>query len=231
MARAIPCVAIPGTALHSLTDTRFELAPFDWRSWVLPAFLAFGIHVFLLWLVSVQSEGPAFPMAQTIPVNLLQLASPSKHKPEQPKVEEVVKPVEEPVRKAVAPTAEPLPQGDPPEPVEAAKPLEASDSVTQPAIPDSSPDYHSANLHNPPPLYPHAARRRGLQGRVLLHVEVMAAGHCGRIEVQQSSGYDILDTAAVEAVKEWHFIPATHFGISVTSWLHIPIRFELTVRQ
>jgi protein TonB len=218
-------------AMHSLTDHWFEPAPFDWRGWVLPAFLAFGMHVFLLWLVSVQSEGPAFPMAQTIRVNLLQLASPSKHKPEQPKFEEVVKPIKEPVRRAVAPSPEPLHQANSSEPVEAAKPLEVSDSVTQPAIPDSSPDYRAANLHNPPPLYPHAARRRGLQGRVLLHVEVMAAGHCGRIEVQQSSGHDILDTAAITAVKDWNFIPATHLGFAVTSWLHIPIRFELTARQ
>jgi len=218
-------------AMHSLTDHWFEPAPFDWRSWMLPAFLAFGMHVFLLWLVSVQSEGPAFPMAQTIRVNLLQLASSSKQKPEEPKVEQGVKPIEEPVRKAVEPSPEPLPQANPSELIEAAKPLEASDSVTQPAIPDSSPDYRAPSLHNPPPRYPHAARRRGMQGRVLLHVEVMVSGHCGQIEVQKSSGYDMLDEAAVEAVKAWQFIPATHLGFPVQSWLHIPIRFELTARQ
>jgi len=196
-----------------------------------------------LWLVIGQSDGPSFPVARSIHVTLVNLASPRKEVPA--KVEQAVEPVEKPkavvqpvkqepkpVRKAVKQTVaappEPLPAPASVEPVEAPEAPEVSEPDIQQAMPDSSPDYHAAYLHNPPPLYPNAARRRGLQGRVLLHVEVMAAGHCGHIEVQQSSGHEILDAAAVEAVKEWQFIPATHFGFPVTRWMHIPIRFKLT---
>jgi len=217
-----------------------------WRAWLLPVLLAITLHLGMLWLLIGQMHGPAFPVAQTIRVTLVNLASPRKEAPA--KLEEAVKPVEktkpvvqeakprlEPVRKAVkqpvAASIEPEPALSPAEPVEAAEPLAASEPDAQPAIPDSRPDYRLISLHNPPPLYPNAARRRGLQGRVLLHVEVMAAGHCGHIEVQQSSGYEILDTAAIEAVKAWRFIPATHFGFAVTRWMHIPIRFELTAGQ
>jgi len=225
-------------ALHSLTDLSFEQQTFDWRGWLLPVALAFATHVLLLWLATGQSDGPSFPVARTIHVTLVQLASPRKEVPA--KVEEAVQPVEKP--EPVVQTVEPMPEpvrkavkqtvaaAAEPEPT-TAEPVEAAETTPQAAIADSSPDYHAVYLHNPPPLYPNAARRRGLQGRVLLHVEVMAAGHCGHIMVQQSSGHDMLDTAAIDAVKEWHFIPATHFGFPVTRWMHIPIRFELTARQ
>jgi len=212
----------------------------------MPAVLATMLHLGMLWLVMGQMHGPAFPVAQTIRVTLVNLASPKKEKPakleedvqqvEKPEpVVQEVKPRPEPVRKAakqpVAAPIEPEPAPTPAEPVEAAEVLEASEPDAQPAIPDSRPDYRTISLHNPPPPYPNAARRRGLQGRVLLHVEVMAEGHCGHIEVQQSSGHEILDEAAIEAVKAWRFIPATHFGFAVTRWMHIPIRFELTARE
>jgi len=217
--------------------------PFHWRTWFLPVLLAIILHLGMLWLVMGQMHGPAFPVAQTIRVTLVNLASPRKEI--SAKLEEAVKPLEkpEPVVQEVKPRPEPLRktvkqpvaasiEPEPaPTPDEAAEPLEASEPDAQPAIPDSRPDYRTISLHNPPPPYPNAARRRGLQGRVLLHVEVMAAGHCGHIEVQHSSGHEILDEAAIEAVKEWQFIPATHFGFAVTRWMHIPIRFELTARE
>jgi len=221
-------------------------APFDWRSWLLPAVLAFGMHVFFLWLVIGQSEAPAFPVAQTIRVSLVQLATPKKPAPPPAKVEKEIKSVEQPepaekpmvkdeapasqpvskaVQRAVAPSSEPKPDTDPSE----ASKVPVADP--QPAIPDSSPDYSVVWLHNNPPRYPHAARRRGLEGRVVLHVEVLAAGSCGHIELLQSSGHEILDEAAIKAVKHWRFVPARHLGFAVSSWLNIPIRFELTARQ
>jgi len=46
----------------------------------------------------------------------------------------------------------------------------------------------AAYLTNPPPAYPKAAQRLGLQGHVLLRVQVLANGHVGALEVKQSSG-------------------------------------------
>ena len=94
-------------------------------------------------------------------------------------------------------------------------------------VADSEPDYRASYLNNPPPSYPLFARRRGLQGKVLLNVEVLAEGRCGAVNVQQSSGYEVLDQSAIETVKGWHFAPASHLGQAVTRWFLVPIQFKL----
>lgn len=88
---------------------------------------------------------------------------------------------------------------------------------------EAKPDY----LQNPPPRYPERARRLSQQGVVLLHVRVNAEGHPTEVEVRHSSGYDLLDHAAVESVSGWRFKPATLQGTPVGSDVEVPIRFEL----
>jgi protein TonB len=71
------------------------------------------------------------------------------------------------------------------------------------------------------------AKQKGYQGKVLLKVEVLPNGRVGEIEVKESSGYEVLDRSALETVKKWRFIPATKGGVSIPSWVHIPITFQL----
>lgn len=85
-------------------------------------------------------------------------------------------------------------------------------------------------LYHPPPQYPMQARRRGLEGRVILRVEILQGGDTGRIEVRQSSGHDVLDQAAIEAVSGWRYAPARMAGAAVSAWEEVPIRFSLTDR-
>ena len=80
---------------------------------------------------------------------------------------------------------------------------------------------------NDPPDYPRIAKRRGYQGRTKLKVEVLETGRVGRLEVVSSSGFDILDEAALAAVKEWHFVPGTENGRHTTQWVIVPVRFNL----
>lgn len=80
---------------------------------------------------------------------------------------------------------------------------------------------------NPSPSYPGIARRRGYQGRTNLKVEVMKSGRVGRIKVATSSGFDVLDKAALEAVKGWRFIPGTRNGNRARQWVVVPVRFRL----
>jgi len=80
---------------------------------------------------------------------------------------------------------------------------------------------------NPRPLYPQEARKKGYEGEVLLKVEVLANGRVGRVELKKSSGYEILDRSALNAVKEWKFIPANKGNGSIPSWVNIPIKFQL----
>jgi periplasmic protein TonB len=79
----------------------------------------------------------------------------------------------------------------------------------------------------PTPPYPAEARRRGWEGTVLLLVEVLENGRPERISIEQSSGYPILDEAALGAVGRWMFIPAQREGKPVKSFAEVPIVFSL----
>jgi len=103
----------------------------------------------------------------------------------------------------------------------------ASEQPAAPAIADTEPDYKASYLNNPPPAYPMVARRNGLQGRVVLNVEVLADGICGQINIHKSSGYAMLDNAALQTVKTWRFLPARQAGRTVDKWFMIPIQFSL----
>jgi protein TonB len=79
-----------------------------------------------------------------------------------------------------------------------------------------------------PPVYPESARRRGQQGRVLLQVDVSAQGKPVEVSVAQSSGFASLDDAALRAVQQWQFVPATRGGTPVPAVADVPVRFRLT---
>lgn len=79
-----------------------------------------------------------------------------------------------------------------------------------------------------PPVYPEAARRRGQQGRVVLQVDVSAQGTPVGVSVAQSSGFASLDHAALRAVEQWRFVPATRGGTPLPAVAEVPVRFQLT---
>lgn len=58
---------------------------------------------------------------------------------------------------------------------------------------------------NPPPDYPWVARRRGLEGVVAVSVEVDAAGAVTAARVLRTSRHEVLDDAALRAVRVWRF--------------------------
>jgi len=91
----------------------------------------------------------------------------------------------------------------------------------------SPPQFGAAYLNNPKPVYPSAARRMGMEGTVMLKVFVSRDGSAIKIEVAQSSGYEILDSAALQAVRNWRFIPARKGDIAVDEWVQVPVAFHL----
>ena len=91
----------------------------------------------------------------------------------------------------------------------------------------SEPIYGAAYLNNQPPAYPLTARRRGIEGTVLLRVEIHANGHCQQVRVKRTSGHAVLDRAALEAVRQWRFVPARRGGHAVTATVDVPISFRL----
>ena len=82
-------------------------------------------------------------------------------------------------------------------------------------------------VHQVKPRYPLLARRRGLQGRVVVKVQIDRSGQVRQVVVASSSGYRLLDQAAVKAVQRWRFRPALRQGVAVSTEMRIPVRFEL----
>jgi periplasmic protein TonB len=80
---------------------------------------------------------------------------------------------------------------------------------------------------NPAPKYPRIARRRGYQGTVVLEVLVDLNGRVGDLRVSTSSGYKILDKAALASVKDWAFEPGMRGDQKVEMWVRVPVRFQL----
>ncbi len=78
-----------------------------------------------------------------------------------------------------------------------------------------------------PPVYPQIARLRGEQGRTVLRVSVGTDGLPHDISVEVSSGYPVLDSAALSAVRDWRFVPATRGNTPVPAVAEVPVRFQL----
>ena len=79
----------------------------------------------------------------------------------------------------------------------------------------------------PRPGYPAVAIRRGYEGSVLLNVRVLPNGEPEEVTIFKSSGYKVLDKAALKAVKKWKFVPAQRGFKAVSSWVKVPIEFRL----
>lgn len=80
---------------------------------------------------------------------------------------------------------------------------------------------------NPAPRYPLAARRRGYEGTVVLEVLVNKSGRVEDLRLFRSSGYEVLDRAAMKSVQGWVFKPARRGDQVVEMWVKVPIRFQL----
>jgi protein TonB len=79
----------------------------------------------------------------------------------------------------------------------------------------------------PAPVYPPAAIERNLQGVVVVRALVSRSGRPDQVRIHNSSGYDMLDRAATEAVQRYEFLPIRQGDSVVVAWVEIPIRFQL----
>jgi len=71
------------------------------------------------------------------------------------------------------------------------------------------------------------ARRRGLEGRVLIGLQVSVDGTARDTVVVHSSGVTMLDRAARDAVSGWRFEPALDSGRAIPAPLRVPVVFRL----
>ena len=110
-------------------------------------------------------------------------------------------------------------------PVEAApEPAPAPPKAEEPV---TEPKGYAGYLRNPAPDYPPAAQKRGLEGKVVLKVHVLASGQPDNVTVAKSSGHQILDDAALKAVTQWAFAPARRGQTPVDGWVQVPLTFKI----
>ena len=102
--------------------------------------------------------------------------------------------------------------------------------ITSPSSSDMGQDnakvIHKANYKKQTtPHYPTQAINLGWEGTVILHVKLLKDGAIKRLIVAQSSGYKLLDKAAIKAVQQWEFYPTIINGQAHDSLVKVPVQF------
>lgn len=103
---------------------------------------------------------------------------------------------------------------------------ESTASRSDADIPITGARFDADYLHNPAPAYPSYSRRMKERGTVLVLVQVSPQGNASQVTLHQSSGYERLDEAALEAVKQWRFVPAKRGATPVAASVVVPIEFK-----
>jgi TonB family protein len=93
-------------------------------------------------------------------------------------------------------------------------------------VPNRASPYAPATLLSEPRCdYPATARVSGIQGRVWVLAFVETDGRV--IRVQLKSGIPVLNTGALECVKNWRFKPASWKGVPCRYWVLVPVTFTV----
>lgn len=130
------------------------------------------------------------------------------------------------------PDAKPLPvEDEKPQLVETAPP--PAPAAPAAAAPETAPVAMAAGDRpqpiadqSPPPTYPPAALRNGVEGSVVVRVDVDATGYPMNVTIIQRSGSRDLDRAATDAVRRWRFQPAQSGGVAVPGSIEVPFDFK-----
>lgn len=77
-------------------------------------------------------------------------------------------------------------------------------------------------------IYPRAARDAGEEGVAVVGVSVSAGGSVTRAWLEESTGYDRLDRAALKAAYQWSFTPARNAaGEPIAGESRVTVRYQL----
>ena len=78
-----------------------------------------------------------------------------------------------------------------------------------------------------PITYPRSARRRHLEGNILVEVWIDKTGKQIQRNIIKSSNHASLDKAALKAIARWQFSAQRINGKTTTHRVHIPVTFKL----
>ena len=77
------------------------------------------------------------------------------------------------------------------------------------------------------PLYPFAAKRKGIQGQVIVRIIVDKMGNVRDPEVIEATPEGVFEESAISAVRRWRFKPAIKDKRSVSVYVIVPVKFEV----
>jgi protein TonB len=158
-------------------------------------------------MISMELSAPPAPVVQPQATPPKPVETPKPEKPKPLKKKTKPKPKKKAVEKLVKATPDPAPaETSLSPPASAAVPTQNKAAPAAPHNDAFTPaNSNAAYLHNPAPVYPMTARRRYWQGTVVLCVYIGADGHVQKVSAQRSSGHDVLDDLALDAVRQWRF--------------------------
>ena len=97
-----------------------------------------------------------------------------------------------------------------------------------PQAPPDRVELPSYGANNPSFVYPVMANVYGVEGKLIMRVQVLSDGTPGEMLLKQSSGNGILDRDAREQLARWRYNPARKNGQAVTSWIDVPVIYRLS---
>lgn len=99
----------------------------------------------------------------------------------------------------------------------------------EPPVPDAQSLRHRLDLaFGEHFAYPALARRRGWEGQVVLTLQFGTGGRLERVQVESSSGHDVLDDAALESARRIGRIPEL---AAAGATLRLPVDYRLTASR
>ncbi|ATC63592.1 hypothetical protein CMV30_06285 [Nibricoccus aquaticus] len=87
-------------------------------------------------------------------------------------------------------------------------------------------DVRPVPVKTPPPQFPSDMQRQGVSGVVAVRVVIDETGGVSECSVSKSSHTEF-EQAALNAVKNWKFKPASKGGVAVKASVVIPIKFSV----
>ncbi|MCD4812455.1 energy transducer TonB [bacterium] len=77
------------------------------------------------------------------------------------------------------------------------------------------------------PVYPLAARNKGIEGKVVIKFIVHADGSVSSIKIQSAAPANLFEQSAINAVKKWRFKPGRRNNNPVATSVELPLEFKL----
>lgn len=77
------------------------------------------------------------------------------------------------------------------------------------------------------PVYPLAAKHKGVEGQVVIKFVVQADGSVTDVKVVSARPADLFEQSAINAVRKWRFKPGTRHNQPVATRVEVPLEFKL----